>query len=116
MARFGARQIEGIRRNYLYGDLSVRQLLDLLQNKVAPGAERAVRDLARLLMETEHRNRALHNERSKDETMHYTIFVKGKGGHHLRADSRGIVFQVTDDPKGHDLGEVPPWVPPGGAP
>jgi hypothetical protein len=115
MAQLGARQIEGIRRNYVRGDLSVAQLLDLLQNRVATGAERAVRDLARLMMEHEHRNRALHDVGSHDRTMHYTIFVRG-GGHHLRTDARGIVFQVTNDAQGHDLGEVAPWVPPGAAP
>jgi hypothetical protein len=111
MALLGALQIEKIRRNYTGGDMSTNQLLEILQNKVALGAERACRELARRMSDHKHFNRMKHKVGSRDGTLHYTIWVNNKG-HHLRLDARGIVFQITDE-LGHDLGIVPPWVPPG---
>lgn len=111
MAMLGSLQIERIRRNHDGGDLSAIQLIDLLQNRVAPGAERASRELVRRMIAHKHFNRRAHTEGSDDQTRHYTIYVNDRG-HHLRLDARGIVFQITDENQ-HDLGTVPPWVAPG---
>jgi hypothetical protein len=111
MAMLGSIQTERVRRNHRGGDLSASQLLDLLQYRVAFGAERASRELVRRMSAHEHYNRAAHTAGSRDKTAHYTVWVKGKG-HHLRLDSRGIVFQITDEYE-RDLGTVPPWVAPG---
>ena len=112
MALLGSLQVERMRRNYRGGDLSIAQLLDLLQNRVAPGAERASRELVRRMGMHGHWNQHIHIAGSKDQTPHYTIWINSRG-HHLRLDARGIVFQVTD-PANQDLGVVPPWVAPGG--
>jgi hypothetical protein len=111
MALLGSLQIERIRRNYRGGDLGVSRLLEILQFRVASGAERASRELVRRMMTHEHSNRAAHTEGSRDGTLHYTVWIKGRG-YHLRLDARGIVFQITDW-LGRDLGTVPPWIAPG---
>ncbi|MGH9885242.1 MAG: hypothetical protein ACREBE_06925 [bacterium] len=111
MSRLGSLQIERIRRNQRGGDLSAAHLIHLLEEKVAIGAQRASRELIRRMMAFEHYNRRAHTTGSEDGTMHYTVYVKGKG-HHLRLDSRGVVFQITDEFR-RDLGSVPPWVAPG---
>lgn len=111
MALLGSLQIERIRRNYQGGDLSARELIDILQHQIAFGAERASRELVRRMGAHGHYNKRAHTEGSRDQTPHYLIRINNKG-HHLRLDSHGIVFQITDD-TGHDLGAVPPWVAPG---
>ena len=111
MPVLGSLQIEQVRRNHRGGDLSASQLLDLLQRRVASGAERASRELIRRMCAHEHYNRSAHTAGSKDGTMHYTVWVNRRG-HHLRLDANHIVFQVTDDCDS-DLGIVPPWVAPG---
>jgi hypothetical protein len=111
MPLLAAPQIERIQRNYRGGDLSATELIDLLQHKVAPGAERASRELVRRMMEHAHFNRAAHTQGSRDATVHYTVYVNDRG-HHLRLDSSGIIFQITDQAQ-RDLGVVPPWVAPG---
>jgi len=114
METLGSLQIERIRRNHRGGDLSARELLELLQRRVAMGAERGCRELVRRLARSPYSNMKAHNKGSRDKTMHYTIWIKGKG-HHLRLDARGIIFQITDD-RGRDLGIIPPWVAPGADP
>jgi len=71
-------------------------------------------ELVRMMSQArKHRNRAAHTEGSKDKTMHYTVFIDGRG-HHLRLDQRGVVFHVTDHEQG-TVGGADPWVPPGAA-
>ncbi len=111
MECLGSLQIERIRINHRGGDLSAGQLLELLQRRVALGAERAARVLARRMATSHYFNRAAHTKGSKDKTSHYTVWIKNKG-HHLRLDARGVVFQITDE-RGRDLGIVSPWVAPG---
>ena len=111
MAELSSYQIEKIRRNHHGGDVTAAALLDLFQHRVASGAERAVRELVRRMTEDPHFNRREHTEGSRDQTPHVTIWVNGRG-HHLRLDSHGVVFQVTE--VGGDVGTVPPWVRPGG--
>lgn len=111
MALLGSSQIEGIRRHYRGGDLSVRELIELLQHRVASGAERASRELVRRMCDYDHYNKKAHTEGSSDETTHYLIRINNKG-HHLRLDKAGVIFQITDDNR-RDIGTVPPWVAPG---
>ncbi len=111
MAILNPLQIDRIRRNHRGGDLTAGQLLEMLQHKVAPGAERAGRELVRRMAAHGHYNRASHKIGSRDRTMHITIWVNNKGNH-LRLDSHNIIFQITND-SGSDLGIVSPWVAPG---
>lgn len=111
MAMLGSLQVERVRRNHRGGDLSARELLELIQHRVAFGAERASRELVRRMCAHEHFNRDEHTAGSRDATRHYTIWVNGRG-HHLRLDAQGVVFQITDD-LDRDIGVVPPWVAPG---
>ena len=109
MPLLGALQVQEIRRNYRGGDLSANQLIDILEHRVAYGAERASRVLVRLMCARKHYTEKAHT--STDKTMHYLMRVGSKSCH-LRLDARGVVFQITDE-QGHDLGTVPPWVAPG---
>ncbi|MEZ5064052.1 MAG: hypothetical protein R3B81_04915 [bacterium] len=113
MFKLNSVQIESIRRNYDGGELSCDQLIELLESRVAPGAQPARTLFLRELVVGRHRNLRAHTEGSKDGTLHYTVFVGGRG-YHLRVDRRGVVFQITN--KEGDLHPVPPWVRPGGAP
>jgi len=104
---------ECIIRNYGGGDLDINRLLALLEGPFSPGAQRARGELLHLLANARrHRNRGAHTEGSADKTMHYTLFIDGRG-YHLRLDAKGVVFHIT-----HQLGTVggvPPWVAPGAA-
>jgi hypothetical protein len=105
------RMRERIIRNHGGGDLDSQRLLAVLEGPFSPGVLRARNQLIRALAEARtHRNRAAHTQGSADKTMHYTIFVDGRG-HHLRMDAKGVVFHITDQQG--TVGEVPPWVAPG---
>lgn len=108
----GSKLRQDIMRSYRGGHLNCKDLLDILENKISPGAMRGRNKLVKILSEADsHSNRRAHTVGSADQTMHYTIFIDGRG-YHLRLDQNGIVFQITDY-KALDLGGVPPWVPPG---
>jgi hypothetical protein len=103
---------EKIMRSYGGGDLTCQGLLNLLQGHVSYGAMRARNKLLAILAEARrHTNHAAHKTGSNDRTMHYTIFIDGRG-YHLRIDAQGAIFQITDNQQ-RDLGVIPPWVPPG---
>lgn len=111
-------QKEKILRHYLFGQISVMRLIYLFENNVAPGAERAAKVLADLMVQKYHQNLRDHNEGSQDETMHYTIRLSNNRngsnwkGFHLRLDAKGVIFQITDDQR-RDIGTIPGYVPPG---
>lgn len=117
MLILSSRTIDAIRRNYEFGALGGAALIELMTNRVAPGAERGARALARILEDRRFSVQDAHEEGSRDAVNHYTVWVHHHGhrGYHLRLDSRGIIFQVTG-PDGRDLGQVSPWVAPGSTP
>lgn len=102
---------ERIIRNHGGGDLDSKQLLAVLEGPFAPGALRGRNQLIRLMAAARtHRNRRAHTTGSQDRTMHYTIFIDGRG-HHLRMDAKGVVFHITD--RDDTVGGAHPWVAPG---
>jgi len=109
---------ERIVRNYRFGDLSATVLINLLESRVAGGADRSARILKKLLTRKYHRNLRYHTTGSKDSTVHYTVFLSNnqngsnEKGYHLRLDANGIIFQITDN-NGNDLGTIPGYVAPG---
>ena len=112
MEKLAPRIIEAIRRNYGRGDLSSDELITLLEGKVAPRAHAARNKLVQQLSTSRHTNLRSHTKGSRDNTMHYTIFVRGRG-YHLQVDYRGVIFRITDESKTNITG-IEPWVRPGG--
>ncbi len=110
MFKLAPLQRERVQRNYLYGDLSCDELIDLLENKIAPAVHFSRTKLVNELVTRPHRNLKAHTKGSDDKKLHYTVFVNGRG-YHLRLDRRGIIFQITD--RDGNLSPVLPWTPPG---
>lgn len=103
---------ERIIRNYGGGHLSIQRLLAMLEGPFASNALQGRNALIRAMAEARsHGNLGAHDQGSKDKTMHYTIYIDGKG-HHLRMDSRGVVFHITDH-RQETVGGSDPWVAPG---
>ena len=105
---------ERIIRNYGGGDLDINRLLAMLEGPFSPGAQRARNELiGKLASARKHRNRGAHTEGSQDKTMHYTLFIDGRG-YHLRLDAKGVVFHLGGPDHGtRTMGGVDPWVAPG---
>ena len=103
---------EAIHRNFEKGDLSSDKLIALLEGRVAAGARAARNKLVKELAANRHKNLRAHTKGSRDGTMHYTVFVRGKG-YHLQVDRRGVIFRITDKSAASITGQEP-WVRPGG--
>lgn len=109
--KIDAQRRERIIRNYGGGDLDINRLLAMLEGPFSPGTQRARGEvIGKLANARKHRNRGAHTEGSQDKTMHYTLFIDGRG-YHLRLDAKGVVFHITHEQG--SVGDVPPWVAPG---
>lgn len=95
MGMFSTQVVERIRQNYGGGDLAAGDLLDLLQFRVAPGAERASQVLARKLCAGAHSNRAQGGGGAKGGALLYEIAIGGDE-YLVHLDGRHFADSITD--------------------
>lgn len=95
MAMFSPQVVERIRAHYRGGDLAVGDLLDLLQFRVSPPAERASQVLARMLCLHEHTNRIEFTAGAGNVMPLYTVTVDGHA-YRVQLDGRNWASAIMD--------------------
>ena len=95
MGKFSEQVIDRIRSHYTGGDLAPGDLLDLLQFRVLPAAERASQVLVRKMCAHPHANHAAHAAGAGNAMVLYKVTVEGHE-YRVQLDGRNFVSDVMD--------------------